>query len=103
MGGLQVTNSDLRYLELKFDPKGNQGNIFVTRSAALRLPPGIIEQGRIKDAANFIAALKALRKQIDPRFVSSVQSKMYVCPSCARYRGIVQAGRSRKSRPGQNF
>jgi len=44
-----------------------------------------------------------LRKQIDPRFVSSVQSKMYVCPSCARYRGIVQAGRSRKSRPGQNF
>lgn len=43
-----------------------------------------------------------LRKQIDPRFVSSVQSKMYVCPSCARYRGIVKAGRSRKSRPDQN-
>ena len=39
-----------------------------------------------------------LRKQIDRRFVSSVQSKMYVCPACARFRGIVQVGRSRKSR-----
>lgn len=41
-----------------------------------------------------------LRKQIDPRFVSGFQSKMYVCPSCARFRGIVKVGRSRKSRRG---
>ncbi len=41
-----------------------------------------------------------LRKQIDRRFVSTFQSKMYVCPSCARFRGIVKVGRSRKSRRG---
>ncbi len=39
-----------------------------------------------------------LRKQIDRRFVSSFMRKMYVCPACARHRGIVKVGRSRKSR-----
>jgi len=43
-----------------------------------------------------------LRKQIDPRYVSSFERKMYVCPSCARYRGVVQVGRSRKSRRGNH-
>ena len=43
-----------------------------------------------------------LRKQIDTRFVSGFSRKLYVCPSCARYRGIVKVGRSRKSRPGSN-
>ena len=42
----------------------------------------------------------SLRKQIDMRRVSSMQTKMYVCPSCARFRGIVKVGRSRKSRRG---
>lgn len=41
-----------------------------------------------------------LRKQIDRRFVSTFDRKMYVCPSCARFRGIVKIGRSRGSRPG---
>ncbi len=31
--------------------------------------------------------------------VSTYARKIYVCPSCARFRGIVRPGRSRKSRP----
>ncbi len=42
----------------------------------------------------------SLRKQVDMRYTSSFSRKMYACPSCARFRGIVQAGRSRKSRRG---
>lgn len=41
-----------------------------------------------------------LRKQIDPRMTSTFSRKIYACPSCARYRGIIKIGRSRKSRPG---
>lgn len=44
----------------------------------------------------------ALMKQIDRRFVSMFSRKMYACPSCARYRGIVKIGRSRKSGRSQN-
>ncbi len=39
-----------------------------------------------------------LRKQIDRRQVSTFSRKTYACPSCARHRGIVRKGRSRKSR-----
>ena len=39
-----------------------------------------------------------LRKQLDHRQVSMFQRKTYVCPSCARFRGIVKVGRSRKSK-----
>lgn len=39
-----------------------------------------------------------LRKQIDPRSVSMFQRKTYACPSCARHRGIIRKGRSRKTR-----
>ena len=39
-----------------------------------------------------------LRRQIDTRRTSMFQRKEYVCPSCARHRGIVKIGRSRKSR-----
>lgn len=31
--------------------------------------------------------------------VSTYTRKIYACPSCARFRGIVKPGRSRKSRP----
>jgi small subunit ribosomal protein S26e len=41
-----------------------------------------------------------LRQAIDKRAVSMFQRKQYACPSCARHRGIVKAGRSRKSRRG---
>lgn len=60
VAGLQVTNSDLRFLELKLD----KGKLFVSRSASLRLPPGIVESGRVKDRINFIAALKTIHNQI---------------------------------------
>lgn len=60
VAGLQVTNSDLRFLEFTLD----RGNILIKRSATLRLPPGIIEHGRVKDKPNFIAALKNLRGSI---------------------------------------
>ncbi len=41
---------------------------------------------------------KATMKLVDRRFVSQTEQKMYVCPSCARHRGIIQIGKSRKSR-----
>lgn len=39
-----------------------------------------------------------LRKQIDRRFVSTFQTKVYMCPACARHRKVSNPGRSRKSR-----
>ncbi len=39
-----------------------------------------------------------LMKSMDPRFVSTFHRKAYVCPSCARFRGIVKVGKYRKSR-----
>ncbi|MEM5832151.1 MAG: hypothetical protein QXI09_02240 [Candidatus Aenigmatarchaeota archaeon] len=35
-----------------------------------------------------------LKKQIDPKYVHSFERKYYVCPSCARFRGIAQPGKS---------
>ncbi len=29
----------------------------------------------------------------------SLKRKIYICPACARFRGIVEIGKSRKSRP----
>ena len=72
VGGFQITNSELRFLELRQEEKGN---LSVARIGSLRLPPGIIESGKIKDRANFIAALKSLRDQIvlkDKRAVNVV-------------------------------
>ena len=72
VGGFQITNSELRFLELRQEEKGN---LSVARIGSLRLPPGIIESGKIKDRANFIAALKSLRDQIvlkDKRVVNVV-------------------------------
>ena len=43
-----------------------------------------------------------LRKQIDMRRVGMFSRKSYACPSCARHRGIVQIGKSRKSRTSTN-
>jgi len=39
-----------------------------------------------------------LRKQIDRKDMSMFQRKIYLCPSCARFRGIIKPGRSRKTR-----
>ena len=37
----------------------------------------------------------ALKKQLDKKALSSFTRKLYVCPSCARHRGIVQKGKNR--------
>ncbi len=39
-----------------------------------------------------------IKKQMDPRAMSMFSRKMYACPACARYRGIVQV----KGRAGSN-
>lgn len=41
-----------------------------------------------------IARDPSLRRQIDRRFVSTMRRKIRVCPACARFRGIVQPGKS---------
>lgn len=61
IGGLQITNTSIRFLELK----EQGGKIFNMRTASLRLPPGIIESGRVKDRVNLVAALKSIHNQLD--------------------------------------
>jgi sulfur relay (sulfurtransferase) complex TusBCD TusD component (DsrE family) len=40
-----------------------------------------------------------LARQLDKRFLRSMRRKIRVCPACARFRGIVQPGKSvRKKR-----
>lgn len=57
VGGLQVTDLALYFAVIK------EGEI---QKASLRLPPGILAGGEIRDRAGFIAALRALRGQIAP-------------------------------------
>lgn len=61
VGGLQITDTSIRYLELK--KNGSQVDVY--KSASLGLPPGIIQNGRVKDKENFIAALKNVHSQIE--------------------------------------
>jgi ribosomal protein S26 len=39
-----------------------------------------------------------IKQQLDWRRLSMFERKVYACPSCARFRGIVKVGRSRKTR-----
>ena len=55
-GGLSVSDSGLRYVHFSDD-----GSIEKT---SLRLPPGIVEDGKVKDKDNLIKALSALRNNI---------------------------------------
>jgi hypothetical protein len=55
IAGLEISDSVLRFAS--FDGKNWQ-------LCGLRLPPGLIENGEIKDYAGFIEALRALRQQI---------------------------------------
>ncbi len=55
VGGLEISDTSLRFLEFIGDEP---------HYASLRLPPGIIESGKIKDRENFIEALRALHGQI---------------------------------------
>ncbi len=55
VGGLEISDNFLRYVLI-----GDN----IVKKAALRLPPGIISGGRIKDRNNFLSALGALKKEI---------------------------------------
>ena len=43
-----------------------------------------------------------IKKDVDRRRISTFSRKMYACPSCARFRGIIKVGRSRKTRSSTN-
>lgn len=57
-GGIEISDSSIRFLSVK---KGK------TISAVLRLPPGLIAEGKIKDYKNVVAALSAIKNQVEPR------------------------------------
>ncbi len=65
VGGLQVTDSALRYARIK------GGNMI---SASLQLQPGTVENGKIKNRDAFVAALKELhhRVPLNPRKTGNV-------------------------------
>ena len=63
IGGLQVSNTSIRFMVLK---RGSNGDLSA-KSASLRLPPGIIDEGRVKDKPNFVEALRSLHAQITPK------------------------------------
>ncbi|MFA5083809.1 MAG: hypothetical protein WC475_00275 [Candidatus Paceibacterota bacterium] len=55
IGGLEISDSALRFLRI-------EGGKITT--ASLRLPPGIILDGKINDRQNFLAALKNIHSQL---------------------------------------
>ncbi len=65
VGGLEISDTALRFLEFHGDKP-----VY----ASLRLPPGIIENGKVKDRVNFVAALRSLHGQIisEPRRLVNV-------------------------------
>ncbi len=56
-GGLSVSDSALRYVRFLDDG--------TFKKASLRLPPGIVEDGKVKDKANLLKALIVLRSRVD--------------------------------------
>lgn len=67
IGGLFITDWSFEYLGLEDAPKiiaASSISMPAAKIGFLRLPPGIIEGGRIKDRPNFIAALKELHGQL---------------------------------------
>lgn len=57
VGGLEISETALRFFAFR-------GGSIVTKS--LRLPPGVIQGGRVGDRQSFIEALKSLRAQAGP-------------------------------------
>ena len=68
-GGLQISSSSIRFMEFIDDAKGKK-----VKEASLRLPPGIIELGRVKDRENFIRALKNIHSQVEPKASKNVNA-----------------------------
>ncbi len=75
IGGLEVSHTGLKFLLVR--------NATAVVQASLKLPPGIIEQGLIKDPKNFSAALKSLHDQISTP--SKSISVILVIPSTLIY------------------
>lgn len=65
IGGLEISDVALRFIQL-------HGEKMI--SASLRLPPGIVDGGEIKDEANFLLALRDLHKKI----TNDNKKKLYV-------------------------
>lgn len=63
IGGLEISESDLRFVGFK------RGNIF---RFGLKLAPGIIEDGKIKNRQDFLAALSKLRTEIAGKIVKKI-------------------------------
>lgn len=58
VGGLAATSNSVRFLRIK-----DRGAF---QTAALRLPPGIVAEGKIKDVQAFTSALKAIHSRVAP-------------------------------------
>ena len=65
LAGLEISNSDLRFIKIKGD------NLI---SVSLKLPTGVMEDGKIKDKRKFIESLSNLHSQITNR----KKKKIYV-------------------------
>ncbi len=68
LAGLEISDLELRFIKLKRD------NLI---SVSVKLAPGIIEEGKIKNRPNFIAALSSLHSKI----TSKKKKKIYVIVS----------------------
>ncbi len=69
IGALVVNDSSIQSLGLKNYPERSRQlnlNLENVKDAVLRLPPGIIEDGRVKNKKDFILSLKELHNQISP-------------------------------------
>lgn len=75
LGGLEISHSSIKYLAIK-GPHAIQ-------QASVKLPPGVIEQGKIADAVRFAAALKNLHDQIASPAISV--NTILVIPSSLVY------------------
>lgn len=71
VGGFQVSNSSIRYLELGTDKSGNQKAV---QDLAVRLAPGVVADGKIKDRKAFVDAATVMHGKIshDPKRVINV-------------------------------
>jgi len=64
VSGLEVTDNSLRFVLLK--------NAAISLSASVNLPPGIVEDGLVRDRQQFIAALATLRNQIPKKNIINI-------------------------------
>lgn len=72
-GGLEISDSAIRFVSIKSKA-----------SFSMRLPPGLIVNGRIKDRNSAASALKAIKNQIEPQ-AKKKTNIVFVVPSGAIY------------------